>query len=587
MAGKQPIRKIYLCYLFIGLILGFMFFRAAIIGPWTLETHKLRIVAVEIFLVGVLPALLTSSNRIRTLTRNRILACCNFLKEQKSNIVKILVVFALATVLGIILTKLAVILFHLSNESSVLATIISVIYVTVTLFLIRKTIWEHIALTFAVIALTIGVFFISVVAPITGVSWDDQIHYWNVLSLTQKIDGFMSDADETMVMSAYDIGHAKQGLHKDTWSGYVKTLDKKYQNREQAHNATSGVGVSTIAYVPYALGILFGRSLGMSWAHVFNMGKLFNLILYVCVFTLAIRKIRYGKLFLALVGLIPTSLFMTCSYSYDPWVIAWTALGLAYFVSFLQTPEKKIEMKEYILMLLIFVIGCMPKAVYFPMILPALFIPNKRFKNSKQAFIIRTSVIAVCLILIASFVIPIIRAGGFGTGDSRGGAAVNSALQVQFVLSHPLDTGRIFWNFIRDFFFLDTNSKQVNLATHMAYLGSGRGWTWVMMVLFAVGLMDREEKSLCNWKIRIAGLLGLAFTIILIVAALYVSFTAVGSEHVAGVQERYLLPFIFPAFYFMGTPGNKINRNRSETAIIPIAFMSYLFIYIVYCLCIA
>lgn len=587
MNNKKTIGKVYLGYLFIGLILGFLFFRSAIIGPWTLEIHKLRIIAIEIVLIGVIPVVCALSKKVRTWTINKISFSYNFLKEHKMNLVKALIILAIATAFGIALHKILVVLFHFSNGNGGRATIMSAVYVTLTLFMARKSIWEHLAITFSVIALIIGVLFISVVTPLTGISWDDQIHYWNTLSLTQKIDGFISSADETMVLSAYDIGNAKQGLHKDIWSGYIAQMEKKYQGREQAKGGTSKVSISSVAYIPYALGILFGRSLGMNWTHVFDMGKVFNLLMYIGIFALAIRKIRYGKLFLALIGLIPTSLFMTCSYSYDPWLIAWTALGMSYFISFLQTPEKSIEMREYILMLVIFAVGCMPKAVYFPIILPALFIPSKRFKNSKQAFILRISVLAVFLLLIASFVLPIISAGGFGTGDARGGAAVNSEQQVQFILANPLETFKIFWNFIRDYILLDTNSASLNIVTSFCALGTGRGWTWVMMVLFAVGVMDREQKSLCDWKVRALGLIGLLFTVVLIVAALYVSFTAVGSWKIAGVQQRYLLPLIFPAFYFMGTPGNQLNREKVETAIVPIAFMSYLFIYIVYCLCVA
>lgn len=584
---KKSIGKAYLVFLFIGIIVGFLFYRSTIIGPWTTNMHKLRIVAIEVILVGVIPVIFSFSRKVRKTCFNAVHVYVSSLKTNKRNIAKLIADYILATIAGVVLHRVLIPVFHFEAGSGGLATVLSVMYVAMTLFIGRKVIWKHIAVSFAVIALICGMYFTYVVTPLTGVSWDDQIHYWNTLSLTQKIDGFKSSADETMVNSAYEIGHAKKGLHKEKWESYVEMLESKYQSRELAQKDTSGIGISTISYIPAAIGILFGRSLGLSWAHVFDMGKIFNLFLYIGVFTFAIKKVRYGKLFLALIGLIPTNLFMACSYSYDPWVTAWTGLGLAYFVSFLQTPEEKIEMKEYLLMLLFFAIGCMPKAVYFPMILPALFIPSSRFKNSKQAFAIRTALIAVCLALVASFVLPIVHAGGFGLGDTRGGAAVNSTMQVQFILSHPLETLNIFWNFIRDYFFLDTNSSAMNAFTYMAYLGTGKGWVWVIMVLFAVGMMDREEVSSCNWGLRIMGFLGLIITIILIVAALYVSFTSVGSKDVAGVQQRYLLPFILPAFYFMGTPGNRINRDKSETAIIPMAFMAYLFIYTVYCLCIA
>lgn len=587
MKEEKSLYKTYLGLLIVGIILGILFFRSAVIGPWTLHKHKVRILLVEIILVIILPIFLSLSEKVRNWLETSSQRIKRFFVNHKKNCISALAKFVITTVLCIVLHFVVNKVLKVETGKAGLATCLSGFYVGVLLYSFRNTIWKRIEIVFAAVAFIVGLYFIFVVTPLTGISWDDQIHYWNTLSLTEKVDGYMSNADDIMVMSAYDISHSERGLHKDQWVNFVGEMNQKYESRERAQTGPSGWAINRVAYIPSALGILFGRSIGLNWNHIFDMGKLFNLLMYIGLFTLAIKRVKYGKLFIAIIGLIPTSLFMACSYSYDPWLIAWTTLGLAYFVSMLQSPNHYLEMKEYLIMLLVFMIGCMPKAVYFPMILPALCIPSSRFKYKKQAFLVRASVLAVFVLLIASFMIPIIRAGGFGGGDIRGGSAVNSTLQVQYILSHPLEASRTFLKFSRDYILLDTDNVETNFTTEMAYLGTGKGWAWVMMLLLTVGILDREEKSLANWKIRLTGLVGCACTVLLIVLALYISFTAVGSESVAGVQNRYLLPLIFPAFYFLGTPGNRINREKSETAILPIGFMAYMFIYTVYRLCIA
>ena len=81
--------------------------------------------------------------------------------------------YILATIAGLVLHRELISVFHVEAGSGGLATVLSVMYVAMTLFIGRKVIWKHIAVSFAVIALICGMNFTYVVTPLTGVSWDD------------------------------------------------------------------------------------------------------------------------------------------------------------------------------------------------------------------------------------------------------------------------------------------------------------------------------------------------------------------------------------------------------------------------------
>ena len=53
-----------------------------------------------------------------------------------------------------------------------------------------------------------------------------------------------------------------------------------------------------------------------------------------------------------------------------------------------------------------FLYGSCPKAIYIPLMLSAVFLPMKKFKNKKQCWIWKTVVIVACILLMLTFLIP-------------------------------------------------------------------------------------------------------------------------------------------------------------------------------------
>lgn len=54
----------------------------------------------------------------------------------------------------------------------------------------------------------------------------------------------------------------------------------------------------------------------------------------------AIKKLKNGKILLAVIGLSSTTMFMASTMSYDYWVIGFTTLGYSFFISELQNRDK-------------------------------------------------------------------------------------------------------------------------------------------------------------------------------------------------------------------------------------------------------
>ena len=75
--------------------------------------------------------------------------------------------------------------------------------------------------------------------------------------------------------------------------------------------------VPGIVYLPAALGISVGRILGLSAMLTFQLGRIFNLLVFILLIRLAIGVTPYWKNLFGALGLLPITLQQAASASYD------------------------------------------------------------------------------------------------------------------------------------------------------------------------------------------------------------------------------------------------------------------------------
>ena len=84
------------------------------------------------------------------------------------------------------------------------------------------------------------------------------------------------------------------------------------------------------------------RFAGLSYYEIVTISKLGSALVFCFVCYLAMRRLKSGKMILAVVAMFPTSLYLASSFSYDYWVNCFTILGMAYFVANLQEKDEPI-----------------------------------------------------------------------------------------------------------------------------------------------------------------------------------------------------------------------------------------------------
>lgn len=513
--------------------------------------------------------------------------CISFLRQNVFNILKIS--------FSIIILFCVVIFFEycINNGQGYLnpyiaLVITSVIGIIMMSLLFKDQIWRNTHIYYFMICMVMGTVTILSVPATVGSSADDEIHYIRVENLSWGAKNVVSAAASNSVSVYAETirsGAVYEHEARQEWEYYINQVDRKLPIIGVIPaNVPLGndLGITSVAYIPGAVGLIIGRAIGLSYSSTFRLGKWMNLLCYAILFSCAIKITRgKGKILMAVIGMIPTSFFMACSYSYDWWVTSFIVFGYALFIRGVNE-DRPISMKQQILIMFVMVIGILPKAIYFPLILPMLFVRKEKLQDSKKQ---RMFILAAILFLVGTFMLPIL-IGGAGTGDARGGSDVNSTEQIKYIIGNPVHYMKTLLNFLKSYLSPDNANWYL---TFLLYYGQAQYFTICLIIIAVVASVDNSvgrkeiEYNLPRHKLIMAGT---SFaTISLVATSLYISFTAVGSDTIAGCQPRYILPVVFPFLFFnIGLRVELENSVKRNLFLMSTNVMMFVYLYGIYLL---
>lgn len=478
---------------------------------------------------------------------------CNKLKSVKW---KKFVIVILIDCVGALAVE-AILDYHIGFNWRVYLWLLAIALIISLIVCYRKAIMlrvENIALT---IIIVVGSLYAFTMPISCGIAWDDETHFRSAFMMSHMIDGYSSAGDAAILNQFVNTALQHDIYTAEAHAQWINSLDMYNQSKPIQCGRLKPV-VQNWCYIPSAIGLTVGRALSFPYHMQFVMGRWFNLLAYALLIFLSIKKIKTGKMLIATVSLLPPCIFMAASYSRDPWMIGFIIYGFSYLFGELQEPQKKIKVKDVIIILGALVIGTMPKAIYAPLILVALFVPKSKFNTEKQHRIYIMCVLGVTLLALATFVLPFIVARGGSQQDNRGGD-VNAVGQTAYVLADPIGYIIMLVDFLKGYFSLDHANEFLPYVHYFGTMGHG---ILIELVLSIVALTDCDNSGrYIGWKIRVSTLVLSLGCIILAATAMYIAFTPYMYETILGCQYRYVLQILFPVLFVLGSVPikNKIN----------------------------
>lgn len=423
--------------------------------------------------------------------------------------------------------------------------------------------------TFFVTAMLFGLLYLFVLPPLSAP--DEVSHYITAYRLSNSLLGQPATDEKGFVLireedvkiedwygelSAVQAGEADgltvigQTLTEETYREIYETgfLGEPGEGGTAVSNQWP-VNTTPLAYVPQALGISLARVLQFGSLGLLYLGRFFNLLFYVTVTWLAMRRLPFGKEVLFGVSFLPMTLHLSGSMSYDIMILAMSFFITALCMELAFVKEKVTWKDLLLLMALVFVLGpC--KMVYAPILGLCLLVPVKKFGNWRKWALSAAAVLAafgIAMVLVNSQTIVM-----YATEtESYVGWAEEAGYSFAELLHNP---GRVLQLFYNTILWQAEHYHQTMIGAYLGNLDVVLDVPYLAVVIFTVCLIllslrkPGEELILVKGK-RLWIWFLCAACVGITMFSMLLAWTPVSSAVIKGVQGRYFLP-ILPVFLF-------------------------------------
>ena len=357
-----------------------------------------------------------------------------------------------------------------------------------------------------------------------------------------------SKLEETSYKVFYGKGDSRSNNTYISFSG---------QNYEMAQSLHAPVNTIPSVYFLPATGITLARIMGLNSIYLVLFGRMANLILFILFGTLGIYFLPKFKEFIFLVSLLPTTIELAASYSYDAVMISSMIFFVSY-VFFLAHEKKEFDIKDLVIVSLIagLVLPC--KMVYFPMLLMLFSIPLYKFKfrgkvdgkikKENIAFFLASAVVVLLSWVFAMYLVNRSTVAGYSTSNTSSLEwAGEESYTIGYLLHNKLKAVKLFYNTLL------LQLEYYHKTMFGAYLGHADdvvGIPYIGFLVLNIGMIfsvfgEAKEKQLLV-KERVLTGISIFFVVFLVLLSMLIAWTPISSEFIEGVSGRYFIPVMLP-----------------------------------------
>lgn len=444
---------------------------------------------------------------------------------------------------------------------------------------------------FIYLSLIFGISLVFLVAPFQSPDEDSHFKKAYVISkgelfstVENNVNGF--DIPENMLITINDYNEMMGNRDaKIKYSDIVISdrLGDDFGNTKHVNFSTAET--TPFAHIIQSIGIIIGkifwnifRDGNGSTVYLLYFARLANLLFYISIVAYAIKITPILKKTMCALTLMPMSLSLAASCSYDSILICLTCLSFSYIMNIiLKENEWFLDKKNMAIMIMMAFVMFAIKPYCALLYLLLFFTPKNKFNDTKDY--IKKIVIFACTVigLYIIFRVPnMLNASKIVTEGTTTPAVSPLSDPITFL---KLVFKNLFYQ--RDYYLATTVGVLGLIDT---YLPTSITCLYMIFVL----IIAIVEMSYCKYKINIYTKISIIF--ITLISLVGISYVMVGwsavidsnynlyGNMISGIQGRYLIPLLVPlglVFY-----NNKLNKFRivNKTEIIIEEYQSGIYI---------
>lgn len=449
----------------------------------------------------------------------------------------------------------------LLTEYGMLAIGLIMLSLCVGIFLLCTNLRRELVWIIAVFLL--GISFIRVMPGLSAP--DEPSHYVSAYYLSNQLMMIHPDDEEgRVIIRKQDVAledvNEERAQHNYEYAddtevfGQEPAEENYYEVRSWKKNHEIDPGMTTSAhirvittplvYLPQAIGICLGRSFNSSALTMLNMGKIMNLLAFCLLVFWAVIRIPFGKNIMMASVLLPMTINLAASFSYDAMLIGCSYVFIAEILHLAYEAET-VEWKNIVILAVILAIMSPCKIVYSLIVFLLLLVPKTKFKNTGMYAAAWT----ICVIAAIGSMLIVNAAviSGYATAVvSDVPWADEPGFTVSYVLHHPLDAARVFYDTLM---YQGDYYHQTMIGAYLGNVCESLDVPYFVIMILTAGLImlplsasEQDRQLLKKDKIIIA-IVCIVISALLL-GSMMIGWTPISSPVILGVQGRYFLPML-------------------------------------------
>lgn len=324
-------------------------------------------------------------------------------------------------------------------------------------------------------------------------------------------------------------------------------------------------GENVVTKAPTVLAILLGKAARLGPYPTFYLGRLLNSAFFIALVVSAYRFMPFAKNVITCVSLLPMTLHLAASYSYDAGIIGLAMLLLALLCRSIKA--KGILSRGEVVSIVVCAACLAPcKLIYTPICLLAFLIPESRFgSRKKKAVFLAALFLAVIVSMVLLRMSSVASLASSTSGPDFRGGEEGEFYSLSDALGNPVGTLLLFMRslIVNGDFYLST------------MVGGSLGWfqaniraPYFFVSIYLVILLMAAQKTASDSfdfspQFKVVALVVFLCALFGSMLSMYLGWTFTTESVIQGVQGRYLLPALSAGLLVLRWKPLSISVNSS------------------------
>lgn len=477
---------------------------------------------------------------------------------EKKKAFLLIIVFEVLTFCVLIIWKFSAYSHILSLFLKVLVFDLLGIFVAFVTFLENK---ESLHKVYFVLGITLGLSLFAII-PV-GVVPDEAMHIYSSYAVSNKMLGLdKMDNEDGILMrncdSAFEFYTDQNYYNNDNYNKYIGAIDSQEDIYTSSYFPCPYIQTNTYLYIISAIGITIGRVLNFNCIETYLTARLLNLLFFVYITAFAIKKIKYGKILLFTIALLPCTVQQGMAVTYDVPINLMFFLIFTYLVNSFYCNDQSLTILDKLLFALcsIGLILVKSHAYIFIAVLPIVLMLWRKIYS-----IVNKKIVYFTLMLSIIGVVSIFAYYKLQPSISL---AETSYYTLGYLFQNPKEIFAVIYNTVVNTgsFYLDTF-----VGRYLGYLSISIHPLIIYMyyfVLIVSSCLKYDEKILISKNEKFLFLLVSMIETIAMLVGMLLANSVISDHQVLGMQGRYLMPCILLMLFCFQNNLLKVAKNRDS-----------------------